>query len=111
MRYLALLLLAPVMLVLAWLYGYFPRQPRHAMRRLFDGVVLLLAVLLGVYLALLGFETTPVPAADGFGRPTGAIWKQVLPALYGYGAFSGVLALGLLGRFLLFRRSRHDRSC
>jgi hypothetical protein len=109
MRYLALLLLAPVMLVLAGLYAYLPRQPRHAMRRLFDGAVLLLAVLLGVYLALLGFETAPVPAADEFGQPTGAIWKQVLPALYGYGAFSGVLALGLLGRFLLFRRSRHGK--
>jgi hypothetical protein len=107
MRYLALLLLAPVLVVLAWLYWSFPRRPsRRRTSRLFDATVLLLAVLLGAKLALLGFDTAPEPTVDEFGRATGDIWRQVLPALYGYGAFSATLALGLLGRLLLFRRLR-----
>lgn len=105
MRYLALMLLAPVLLILAWLYWCYPKSlPRTWSRRLFDIVVLLLAVVLGVSMASLGFEAVPAAELNEFGRVSGGIWKQVLPALYGYGAFSAVLGLGLLGRFTLFRR-------
>ena len=105
MRYLALMLLAPVLLILAWLYWCYPKSlPCTWSRRLFDAMVLLLAAVLGVNMAMLGFEAVPATELNEFGRMSGAIWKQVLPALYGYGAFSAVLALGLLGRSVLFRR-------
>jgi hypothetical protein len=105
MRYLALMLLAPVLLILAWLYWRYPESlPRTWSRRLFDASVLLLAVVLGVGMAMLGFEAVPAAELNEFGRVSGGIWQQVLPALYGYGAFSAVLALGLLGRSALFRR-------
>ncbi|TAM25530.1 MAG: hypothetical protein EPN68_07980 [Rhodanobacter sp.] len=105
MRYLALMLLAPVLLIFAWLYWCYPKNLRRTWpRRLFDIIVLLLAAVLGVHMATLGFEAVPAAELNEFGRVSGGIWKQVLPALYGYGAFSVVLALGLLGRFALFRR-------
>jgi hypothetical protein len=107
MRYLALLLLAPVLLVLAALYWFGPPGRRGgAARRMYDLVVLSLAVATGVWLAMAGFDSVPEQAMDALGRASGGIWKQVLPALYGYGAFSGVLALGLLGRWRLFCRPR-----
>lgn len=105
MRYLALMLLAPVLLILAWLYWRYPESlPRTWPRRLFDVAVLLLAVAFGVSMVALGFKAVPAAELNEFGRASGGVWKQVLPALYGYGAFTAVLGLGMFGRLALFRR-------
>ena len=106
MRYLALLLLAPWLLILGWAYASYPKSlPRTAARRLFDVLALLLAFSAAIYAGLLGFDAVQVPALDETGRrASGAIWQQVLPALCGYGAFAGVLALALPLRARLWRR-------
>ena len=104
MRYLAILLLAPWLLILSWLYWTHPRRPHSAGRRLFDLLALLLALGTAALCALAGFDQVQVPTADVFGRPSGAIWQQVLPALYGYGAFAVVLLMALLLRRLIWRQ-------
>jgi hypothetical protein len=38
------------------------------------------------------------------GRSSGAIWQQVVPALYGYGAFIVVLVLAMLLRYACWGR-------
>ena len=49
LRYLALLLLAPWLLILGWAYFTYPKSlPRTAVRRVFDWVALLLAVIVAV---------------------------------------------------------------
>ncbi|MBD8898919.1 hypothetical protein [Rhodanobacter sp. DHG33] len=108
MRYLALLLLAPWLLILGWAYANYPKSlPRTAARRGFDAAALLLAFTAAIYAGLQGFDAVPLPLLDEAGRrASGAIWQQVLPALCGYGAFAGVLALALLLRRLLWHRAR-----
>ena len=92
MRYLSILLLAPWLLVLCGLYWAYPRDLlRSARRRSFDVVVLLLAALATTLAAVAGFDTAELPRIGEFGRFSGGIWQQVLPALYGYGAFAVVL--------------------
>ncbi|NUO71616.1 MAG: hypothetical protein HOQ10_02730 [Frateuria sp.] len=104
LRYLALLLLAPWLLILGWAYFAYPKGlPRTAARRLFDGVALLLAAVAAAWCAAYGFEAAPPPQVDAFGRASGAIWQQVLPALLGYGACVAVLVVALLVRHLLWR--------
>lgn len=111
MRYLALLLLAPWLLILAWVYFTFPRGGARTMaRRLFDLVALLLAALAAVGLAAWGFEAVPPAQIGAFGRPSGAIWQQVLPVLVGYGGCVGVLALAALVRQALWRGGRRWRQ-
>jgi hypothetical protein len=107
MRYLAVLLLAPWLLILCWAYWTYPKNlPRSPARRVFDIVVLLLAVLVTLRSAAIGFDRVELPALDGFGRASGAIWQQVAPALYGYGAFTAVLLLAMLLRYAIWRRRR-----
>ncbi len=105
MRYLAILLLAPWLLILGWAYWAYPKSlPRTRRRRLFDAAMLLVAASLGARMALYGFDAVSVAAAGQYGPQSGAIWKQVLPALCGYGAFVAVLVAALIVRSLLFRR-------
>lgn len=106
MSALALLLLAPWLLVLGWAYWYFPRTPRRGARRAFDATALLLAAAATVALALYSFHSHAGAGrhVDALGRHSGAIWQQVLPALLGYAAFVAVLLLALVVRTLLFRR-------
>jgi len=105
MHYLALLLLAPTSAVLAWLYWRVAGGVRSARGRLFDALVLLLAVAIGAGWAMHGFMSIPAhPHMSALGRVTGGIWKQVLPVLYGYGAYCATLTCGLLTRWMLFRR-------
>jgi hypothetical protein len=107
MRYLALMLLAPPLLILCWGYWAYPKSlPRSVGRRVFDVATLLLALVTAVQCALLGFDRAALPSVDGFGRASGAIWQQVLPALYGYGAFAGVLVLAMVCRHLSWGRRR-----
>jgi hypothetical protein len=107
LRYLALLLLAPWLLILGWAYFTYPRSlPRTAARRAFDWMALLLAVIAAAWCAMLGFDAAPPPTVDEFGRASGAIWQQVLPVLLGYGACVGVLLLALLLRQAVWRPTR-----
>jgi hypothetical protein len=55
---------------------------------------------------VIGFDRVELPMVDGFGRASGAIWQQVLPALYGYGAFTAVLLLAMLLRHAVWGRRR-----
>jgi hypothetical protein len=111
MRYLALLLLAPWLLILGWAYASYPKSlPGTPARRLFDALALLLAFTAAVYAGLFGYDAAQLPVPDEAGRrASGAIWQQVLPALCGYGAFTGMLALALLLRARLWRRSPASR--
>jgi hypothetical protein len=105
MRYLAILLLAPWLLILCWGYWAYPKSlPRTSARRIFDFTMLLLAAITAVQSAVIAFDRAELPTVDGFGRASGAIWQQVLPALYGYGAFTAVLLLAMLLRHLLWQR-------
>lgn len=105
MRYLAILLLAPWLLILCWGYWAYPKTPvRNMARRAFDLVALLLALAAAVTCALRGYDAVQLPATDQFGRASGGIWQQVLPALYGYGAFAAVLLLALIVRRWCWRR-------
>lgn len=107
MRYLALLLLAPWLVVLGWAYSAYPKSlPRTAGRRVFDGLALLAAATATVIAAVLGYEAVEVPQVGQFGRASGAIWQQVLPALYGYGACVAVLLVALIVRSWLWGRAR-----
>lgn len=107
MRYLAILLLAPWLLILCWGYWAYPKGlPRTSFRRFFDVVALLLALIAAAECAVIGFDRVTLPTVDGFGRASGAIWQQVLPALYGYGAFTAVLLLAMLLRHLCWGRRR-----
>lgn len=92
MRYLSILLLAPWLLVLCWIYWAYPRNlPTSARRRGFDVLILLLAATATTLAAVAGFDTATVPEVGELGRPSGGIWQQVLPDLYAYAAFSAVL--------------------
>ena len=100
MRYLALMLLAPPLLILCWGYWQFPRSlPRSAPRRAFDVLGLLLALFAAVRCALLGFDTVVAPTVDEFGRASGAIWQHLLPdgAAGDGGAATGLGASPLSG--------------
>lgn len=99
MRYLALFLLAPWLLILGWAYLVFPRGlMRTAARHLFDAAVLVVAFITTGLAVWHGFESVSPPEAAAFGRPSGGIWKQVLPALCGYGAWVATLLVGLIVR-------------
>lgn len=107
MRYLAILLLAPWLLILSWAYWAYPKGLlRSSGRRIFDFVALLLAMIAAVQCALLGFDMVERPVVDQFGRASGGIWQQVLPALCGYGAFAAVLILAMFLRHACWGR-RH----
>lgn len=107
MRFLSILLLAPWLLVLCWLYWIWPRSlPRTAGRRTFDLLVLLLAGLATAWAALAGFDSAVLPEPGEFGKVSGSIWQQVLPALWGYGAFAAVIVPAALLRQLFWGSRR-----
>ena len=105
MRYLAIVLLLPWLLVICWAYWAYPKSlPSSGRRRSFDIAAILLALAATAQAAVLGFEAAVVPGIGRFGRDSGGIWQQVLPALYGYGAFLAVIVLALLLRAKLWSR-------
>lgn len=105
MRYLAILLLAPWLIVLGWAYWAYPKSlVRNATRRSFDVLALVAAIVAAIQSALLAYDSVELPAADTFGPKSGAIWQQVVPALYGYGAFLAVLLVALIVRQLVWKR-------
>ena len=107
MRYLAFALLAPWLLILCWAYWAYPKNlPRTRARRAFDAAAVLIALVAAAQAAVLGFDTALRPSIGQFGRGSGGIWQQVLPALYGYGSLLLVLALALGLRWMLWGRRR-----
>jgi hypothetical protein len=99
---LAILLLAPWLVILAWAYWRFPRSlPRPRGRRRFDTAIVLLSVIAAIALAHVGYLSTVNLPHQG----TIGVWQMVAPVLYAYGGFSLVLFLGLW-----LRRMRWGRS-
>jgi hypothetical protein len=81
---LSLLLLLPWYLVLGIVYWRTRRKPANGAQRAFDAASLCVAVLAAAAAGWWSMHNAD-PAA-------GAIWKQVLASLAGYGAFLAVLA-------------------
>lgn len=107
MRYLAMVLLTPWLLILCWAYWAYPKSlPVTTRRRSFDVVVVLLAMSAAAKAAALSFDAAVLPAVGPFGQASGGIWRQVLPALYGYGAFLVVIVLALGLRRAVWSRRR-----
>ena len=109
MRYLAILLLAPWLLVLCWIFWAYPKSlPRSAGRRLYDAFAVLVMSVLAMAAAVAAFDRVEVPVAGEMGRASGAIWQQVLPALCGYGAFTIVLLVAMWLRHVIWGRRKPD---
>jgi hypothetical protein len=98
MAWLSLLLFLPWFALLGTLYWCYPRSPRPLARRLFDTLVLVLALVLSIAGMHWGY-------AEGVADTgSGPIWRQVLAVLYAYGAFLAVLALAVPLRMRLMAR-------
>jgi hypothetical protein len=105
MRYLALMLLAPWLVVLGWAYWHYPKSlPKTMTRRSFDGLAVIAAVVASIQSACIAYDAVALPAADRFGPKSGAIWQQVVPALWGYGAFVAVLGAALIVRQMVWKK-------
>lgn len=100
MAWLSLLLFLPWFCVMGALYWWFPRQPRHRLRTLFDSAALALALLLSIAAMHWGYR---IGRADAGGD---AMWPQILAVLYAYGGFLAVMVLALLLRPNVLRRLR-----
>ncbi|WP_233841585.1 hypothetical protein [Dyella sp. 2HG41-7] len=104
MRYLSLLLLGPWLLVLAWIYWSVLKRHRVGwLLKLYDAAVIFIALGLAYGSAIIAFDDIAIQNVGDFGRESGGIWKQVMPALYGYGAFAAVMAVGIVVRWFLRR--------
>jgi hypothetical protein len=93
---LGLLLFLPWFLILAVLFWLFPRQPRHARRRLFDAASLVLAAIAFVFALHWSLQ--------GADPAQGRMWGQILATSVGYGVFLGVLTVAVLARRMLWGR-------
>ncbi len=103
MRFLAVLLLAPWLAVLGWLYWLYVRRVHGAHTRArYDALLLIAAAAAAIVCADVTYELETGIA--------GAIWKQVAAALACYAGFSAVLSVGLLRHALLRRRRGGARS-
>lgn len=89
---LALILFLPWLLILAVLYWFYPRQPRHGRRRAYDALALAAA--------LAAFVLTMHWAYRNADTSYGGLWPQILATSVAYGAFLAVLGLA----FALRRR-------
>ncbi|MGB3393318.1 MAG: hypothetical protein WA956_03735 [Stenotrophomonas sp.] len=98
MAWLSLLLFLPWFCVMGALYWWFPRQPRHRLRTLFDSAALALALLLSIAGMHWGYNVG-VAEAD-----VDSMWRQILAVLYAYGSFLAVMVLALLLRPRVLRR-------
>ncbi|BDU15410.1 hypothetical protein [Lysobacter auxotrophicus] len=87
---LALILFLPWFAILGVLYWMFPRQPRTASRKLFDGVSLLLAFTA----FLLSLYWSHANADPVYGK----MWQQILATAVGYGVFLAVLTVAFFVR-------------
>jgi hypothetical protein len=94
---LAFILFLPWFAILGALYCLFPRQPRHARRRLADLAIVILAGALSIVAMRWGFDSV----ADSVGG--GRIWQQIVATLAAYGVFLGILAIAIVVRARLLR--------
>lgn len=92
MPFLAMVLFLPWFALLGTLFWMFPRQPRNGRRKAFDTISLMVAFVLSMQGMYWGYA---LGLAD---IGTGAIWKQVLATLVGYGGFLFVLTVAVLLR-------------
>jgi hypothetical protein len=107
MRYLSLLLLGPWLIVLAWAYWAVQKRTRITwQQKVYDAAVVVVALGAAYASALVAFDDGVIGHVGSFGRESGGIWKQVMPALYGYGAFAVVMVVGIVARPSL----RHAKS-
>jgi hypothetical protein len=106
MRYLSLMLLAPWLMILAWAYWSLHKTSTwKAAQRRFDVLAISVAIIASVWSALNVFDSVVTNATSVLGQQSGSIWKQVAPALYGYGAFVAVLFIATLVRRMIWRRT------
>ena len=97
MRFLAVLLLAPWLAVLGWLYWLYARRVHGPHTRARTDAVFLVAA----FIAAIACADITYVLETG---TAGAIWKQVAAALACYAGFSTVLSVGLLRHAWLRRR-------
>jgi hypothetical protein len=97
---LALILFVPWFSILAWLFWAYPRQPRGALRTVYDSASLIVSTLVagwGMHWSMYNAD----PQA-------GAIWKQVLATSVAYGLFLGLMTVAIVVRWRWLRaRSAH----
>ncbi len=103
MRFLAVLLLAPWLGVLGWLYWLYVRRVHGAHTRArIDAFFLIAAALAAIACADITYVLETGIA--------GPIWRQIAAALACYAGFSTVLLIGLLHHAGLRRRRMRGRS-
>jgi hypothetical protein len=93
---LALILFLPWYLILGVLFWRYRPRPVSTRGRLFDAAALLLALLAAAIGGWWSFRHADAAA--------GAIWRQVLASVVGYGMFLLVLTIAFLGRRSAARR-------
>ena len=107
MRFLSLLLLGPWLVLLAWIYwAAWKRSRRTWQHKAYDMAVIVVALAAACGCALAAYDDIATQSIGNFGRESGGIWKQVMPALYGYGGFAVVMVAGLVVKLLLRKRKR-----
>lgn len=103
MRFLAILLLAPWLTVLGWLYWRYVRGTYGARTGAGADVLVLICSMIAAV------ACTEIAYAMETGI-AGAIWKQVAAALACYAGFSAALLAGLLRHAWLRRRRTTDAT-
>lgn len=103
-RFVALLLIGPWLIVLGFLYWlYVRRRVPHGVPRGFDIAVLIVAALSTIVFTALAFEAGSRAALQANVDP---VWKQMAAAWAAYPAYFCVLFLGLLTHWIAGRRQR-----
>lgn len=103
-RFVALLLIGPWLIVLGFLYWlYVRRRAANGVPASFDVAVLIVAALSTIVFTALAFEAGAVAAARSGVDP---VWKQMAAAWAAYPAYFCVLFLGLLRHWIAGRRQR-----
>jgi hypothetical protein len=111
MRYLSLLLLGPWLIVLTWAYWATGKRFRSSgLRTLCDSAIVVMALIVAFGSALMAYDGAAIHNVGDFGKESGGIWKQVMPALYGYGAFAIVMIAGISMRKIFRNRTQNLRA-
>ncbi|NII11868.1 hypothetical protein [Oleiagrimonas sp. C23AA] len=99
--------MAPCLIIMAVLYGLFPRHlPKHARRRLFDSAVIVLSLAAAVVCDMWGYQSSAHAVAGMAGSRPGDMWPQVMSALYAYAGFTVVLLSAVPLRARLWPKPR-----
>lgn len=107
-RFVALLLIGPWLIVLGFLYWlYVRRRVANGVSAGFDVAVLVIAALSTVMFSALAFEAGATAALRA---QTDPIWKQIAAAWAAYPAYFCVLFLGLARHWIAGWRERQARK-